>query len=67
MAEANLPAQLLQSLKPRLPEMLATLRRLVSGKFDVANALPLDKVLELSERELERRVIPFLQLVEITK
>lgn len=46
---------------------LATLRRLVSGKFEVANAIQLDKVLELSERELERRVIPFMQLVGTTK
>src|SRR5437879_10705522 len=35
---------------------LATLRRLVSGKFDVANAIPLDKVLALSASELEGRV-----------
>ena len=41
---------------------LATLRRLVSGKFDVADALPLDQVLALSRPELERRVIPFLTL-----
>jgi len=41
---------------------LATLRRIVSGKFDVANALPLDKVLALSATELEKRVIPFLKL-----
>jgi tRNA pseudouridine55 synthase len=41
---------------------LATLRRTVSGKFDVANALPLDQVLALSSAELEKRVIPFLKL-----
>src|SRR6185369_7147835 len=41
---------------------LATLRRIVSGKFDVADALPLDKVLALSTAELEKRVIPFLKL-----
>jgi len=41
---------------------LATLRRVVSGKFDVANALPLDTVLGLSETELKSRVIPFLKL-----
>lgn len=41
---------------------LATLRRVVSGKFDVANALPLDTVLQLSEAELKSRVIPFLKL-----
>jgi len=41
---------------------LATLRRSVSGKFDVADALPLDQVLSLSPGELEKRVIPFLKL-----
>jgi tRNA pseudouridine55 synthase len=41
---------------------LATLRRSVSGKFDVADALPLDAVLKLSIAELEKRVIPFLKL-----
>jgi tRNA pseudouridine55 synthase len=41
---------------------LATLRRSASGKFDVANAIPLGKVLELSTAELERRVMPFLKL-----
>ena len=42
---------------------LATLRRLVSGKFDVADALPLDQALALSPAELEGRVIPMLKLV----
>jgi tRNA pseudouridine55 synthase len=41
---------------------LATLRRSVSGKFDVANATPLDAVLKLTPAELERKVIPFLKL-----
>jgi tRNA pseudouridine55 synthase len=41
---------------------LATLRRSVSGKFDVADALPLDQVLNLSISELEKRVMPFLKL-----
>jgi len=41
---------------------LATLRRLNSGKFDLADALPLDRVLALSASELEKHVIPFLQL-----
>jgi tRNA pseudouridine55 synthase len=41
---------------------LATLRRIVSGQFDVADALPLDQVLALSASELESRVIPFLKL-----
>ena len=41
---------------------LATLRRSVSGKFDVADALSLDAVLKLSQADLEKRVIPFLKL-----
>jgi tRNA pseudouridine55 synthase len=41
---------------------LATLRRAVSGKFDVADAKPLDEILKLSSSELEKRVIPFLKL-----
>jgi tRNA pseudouridine55 synthase len=41
---------------------LATLRRSVSGKFDVADAKPLDEILKLSSGELEKRVIPFLKL-----
>ncbi len=41
---------------------LATLRRAVSGKFDVAQALPLATVLQFSERELAARVLPFLKL-----
>ena len=42
---------------------LATLRRAVSGKFDVADALPLDAILTLTTSELEKRVMPFLKLV----
>jgi tRNA pseudouridine55 synthase len=41
---------------------LATLRRNVSGKFAVADAMPLDAVLKLSLSELEKRVMPFLKL-----
>ncbi len=41
---------------------LATLRRSVSGKFDVADAKPLDEILKMSVSELEKRVIPFLRL-----
>jgi tRNA pseudouridine55 synthase len=41
---------------------LATLRRVTSGKWDVADALPLNAVLALQLGELEKRVIPFLQL-----
>ena len=42
--------------------LLATLRRSVSGKFDVADAKPLDEILKLSTAELEKRVIPYLKL-----
>lgn len=41
---------------------LATLRRSVSGKFDVADARTLDAVMNMSTSELEKRVIPFLKL-----
>jgi tRNA pseudouridine55 synthase len=41
---------------------LAALRRSVSGKFDVADAKPLDEILNLSSAALEKRVIPFLKL-----
>jgi tRNA pseudouridine55 synthase len=42
---------------------LTTLRRSASGKFDVADALPLDAVLQLSAAELQKRVLPFLKLM----
>ena len=41
---------------------LASLRRSVSGKFDVADAIELDAALKLSPTQLEQRVIPFLKL-----
>lgn len=41
---------------------LTTLRRCVSGKFDVADALPLAAILELSEAGFEKRMVPFLKL-----
>jgi tRNA pseudouridine55 synthase len=41
---------------------LAELRRVASGKFDAANALPLAGVLQLTPRELEKHVVPFLKL-----
>ena len=41
---------------------LTELRRAVSGKFDVADAIPLEDVVRLSQAELEKRVIPFLKL-----
>ena len=41
---------------------LAHLRRLVSGKYDVADAIQYEDVLQLSDADLIKRVIPFLQL-----
>jgi tRNA pseudouridine55 synthase len=41
---------------------LHALRRLASGRFDVAGALGLEQILALSPSELEQRVIPFLKL-----
>jgi tRNA pseudouridine55 synthase len=41
---------------------LATLRRSASGKFDVADASTLEKVLSWSVTELEKKVLPFLKL-----
>ena len=41
---------------------LSALRRSVSGKFDVADATPLDAVLKMTTAELEKKVIPFLKL-----
>ena len=42
---------------------LANLRRTVSGKFDVADAVEFEQVLGMSLGELEKKVIPFLKLV----
>ena len=42
---------------------LHTLRRTVSGRFDVVDALPVSKVIEGSTVELQKRVLPFLSLV----
>jgi tRNA pseudouridine55 synthase len=41
---------------------LHTLRRIVSGKFDVADAITFEDAMELSQKELETHVIPFLKL-----
>ena len=41
---------------------LSALRRMVSGRFDVADTLPLAELLRLSAAELQNRVIPFLTL-----
>jgi tRNA pseudouridine55 synthase len=43
---------------------LAALRRVLSGKFDVADAMPLADVLRLTVAELEKKVIPFLKLAQ---
>ena len=42
---------------------LSALRRCASGKFDVADALPLDTILKMSPTELGKRVMPFLKLM----
>jgi len=44
---------------------LTELRRSVSGKFDVADAIQMEDVLKLSTSELEQRVIPFLRLAQV--
>ncbi len=44
---------------------LYALRRVASGRFDVAAALPLDQVLELAPGDLQRRVIPLAQLITV--
>ena len=46
---------------------LATLRRLVSGKFDVANATAFEDILKMSNSEMEKKIIPFLTLAGAAK
>jgi tRNA pseudouridine55 synthase len=41
---------------------LAELRRTSSGRFEIQDAIPLDKLMALSPSELGKRVIPFLKL-----
>jgi tRNA pseudouridine55 synthase len=41
---------------------LVSLRRTISGKFEVANAVQFEQVLKLSRKELEPHVIPFFKL-----
>jgi tRNA pseudouridine55 synthase len=41
---------------------LASLRRLASGRFDVADAIPFEDALRMSVADLEKRAIPFLKL-----
>ncbi len=43
---------------------LATLRRVASGTFEVAHAIPLAEVLKLSQGELTKQVLPFLTLAQ---
>lgn len=43
---------------------LARLRRVVSGRFDVANALRFEDLLKLSRKELEKNIIPVFRLAE---
>jgi tRNA pseudouridine55 synthase len=44
---------------------LATLCRVVSGHFNVEDAIPFEDALKLSKSELEQRVIPFLKITEM--
>jgi tRNA pseudouridine55 synthase len=41
---------------------LATLRRVSSGKFNAADAIPFEELFKLTTAQLEKRVIPFLTL-----
>ena len=41
---------------------LKTLRRLVSGKFDVADAVEFEQVMRMTPADMTKRVIPFLEL-----
>ena len=41
---------------------LATLRRVVSGKFDVKDAMPFEDVLKISSSRFAKAVMPFLKL-----
>jgi tRNA pseudouridine55 synthase len=41
---------------------LTALRRCTSGKFEVADALPLKALLQLNDLQLEKKVIPYLKL-----
>src|SRR5437879_8032893 len=43
---------------------LATLRRVASGKFEVANAIAFEEAMNLTPRQLEGRVLPFLSLAQ---
>ena len=43
---------------------LVALRRLMSGNFDVADAMSFEGALQLSEKELAKHVLPFLKLTD---
>jgi len=45
---------------------LATLRRVVSGKFDVEDAVPFEDALKMTSSDFQQRVIPFLKLAAQT-
>src|SRR6266849_1059749 len=55
MAEANLPKELLNLLKPRLPEMLAALRRLVLIESPSFEKTAADRCCRVLETEWRRR------------
>lgn len=46
---------------------LATLRRVVSGKFDVKDSASFEDVLKMSSADLQHRVIPFLTLAQTNR
>jgi len=41
---------------------LETLRRVTSGRFEVADSIPFEDVMGMEEKELEKRVVPMLKL-----
>lgn len=43
---------------------LASLRRLDSGRFSVADALPLADLMAMTPRQVEERVVPFAKLMQ---
>jgi glutamate carboxypeptidase len=55
MLQVNLPAHFLQRLKPRLPEMLATLRRLVLSESPSIEKTAADRCCRLLETEWRKR------------
>jgi tRNA pseudouridine55 synthase len=43
---------------------LASLRRIASGKFNVKDAIPFEDLIKMPSVQLEKRVVPFLQLAQ---